>query len=281
MQVALHPPPAPTTGSPPTRRLARTESADGNQTSLGTAHPSRWPLGLWIVVAALASSWKVDYTLGAFSFAPAAALLAGTWLGPKRGALTQVASSAILGFAGLAFTSLVPAGDWGFRAGLIAAAWTAGQVARPDSSGAHPAAKVRLAVFGAAGATAALAVRLIPQSIPGQVGIYFALTFLFATASAVFFAYRLVPEPVRVIGYAFCLMPYYAAGVGFSWLLVVASPETAAASGIPNRLSDLVFHAYIAHLPPQLIAIVVIAYLVCAIDRREGQERPMVIGAPR
>ena len=257
------------------------EVADGFSNPLGIAHPSRWPLALWVLVSLLASALHVEYTLGSFSFAPAAALLAGTWLGPHRGALTQLLSSAILAAAWFFVPAAAPVGDWGFRLGLIAAAWVAGQVATPDGNGAHPRALVRLSVFSAAGGTAALVFVIIPRSTSGQVGVYFALTFLLATAIAIFYAYRLVPEPGRVIGYAFCLMPYYAAGVAFGWLLVVASPATAAASGIPERLRDLVFHAYISHLPPELITIVVIAYLVCAVDRNEGDERPVVMDASR
>ena len=241
-------------------------------------HPSRWPPVVWAAMSIGAGLLRVQYTLGAFSFAPAVALLCGTWLGWRRAGLVQAAAAAALLPATLLVPELGNAGDWGFRAGLIVSAVLAGVIARPDDTGAHPVRAVRLTVFGAAGATAALVVMVVPRQ---SSGVLFALTFLLATSIAVFYAYRMVPEPGRVIGYAFCLLPYYAAGM--VWNLMVASflPATAALAGIPDRWQDILFHAYFAHLPTDLIAVVVVAYLVCALDRGGTSEGPMAIGASR
>jgi len=241
-------------------------------------HPSRWPVAVWVAVSIGAGLLRVPYTLGAFSFAPAAALLSGTWLGARRAGFVQLAAAAALLPATLLVPDLGNPGDWGFRAGLVASAGLAGVLSRPDESGAHPGRAIRLVVFGAAGATAGLVVMVVPRQ---SSGVLFALTFLLATAIAVFYAYRMVPEPGRVIGYAFCLLPYYVAG--FAWNLMVARflPATAAMAGIPDRWQEILFHAYLAHLPTELIAIVVISYLVCALDRGGASEGPMAIGRSR
>jgi len=241
-------------------------------------HPSSWPLAVWVLLSVGGSLLRVQFTLGGFSFAPAIALLSGTWLGWQRAALVQVIAGAALVGLGLFFPELDGPAEWGFRLGLVACAAIAGRVATPDGNGAHPSRFVHLAVFGAAGATIALVVVIVPRQ---SSGVMFALTFLMATSIGVFYAYRMVPEPGRVIGYAFCLLPYYALGVG--WNLIVARwlPATAALAGIPAHWDDILFHAYFAHLPSELIAIVVIAYLVCVLDRSGADRGPMAIAAPR
>lgn len=221
---------------------------------------------------------RVQYTLGGFSFAPAVALLCGTWLGSRKAAIVQAVAAAMLILLGMLWPELGYPGDWGFHLGLIAAAFLSGKIARPDGNGAHPVRAVRLAVFGAAGATAGLVMMVVPRQ---SSGVLFALTFLLATSIAVFYAYRMVPEPGRVIGYAFCLLPYY--GVGIAWNLALARflPARAALAGIPDDWEEILFHAYFAHLPSELIAVVVISYLVCALDRGGTSGGPMAIGASR
>lgn len=241
-------------------------------------HPSAWPLGLWVALSIIAALLRVDFTLGAFSFAPAVALLSGTWLGWRRAALVQAIAAAAVVPLGFALPELTDPVEWGYRIGVVAAAALAGIFATPDGNGAHPVRSVRMTVFGAAGATAAL----VTIVVPGQSsGVMFAFVFLLATVIAVFYAYRMVPEPGRVIGYAFCLIPYFVLGVG--WNLIVARwmPTTAALSGVPSAWDDIVFHAYFAQLPSQLIALVVISYLVCALDRGGTASGPMAIGASR
>lgn len=231
-------------------------------------HPSNWPLGLWLVLATGAGLLRVQYTLGGFSFGPPVALLAGTWLGWRRGALLQALATVAMTPFGLLFPETLPGlnnpGEWGFRLGLIAAAAVAGLIATPDGNGAHPRRAVRMAVFGAAGATAGLAVIVVPRQ---SSGVLFGAAFVLATTIAIFYAYRIVPEPGRVVGYAFCLVPYYTLGVGWSLLVARLLPATAALAGIPERWHEVLFHAFLAHLPSDMIAIVVIAYLVCALDR--------------
>ena len=244
-------------------------------------HPSRWPLALWVLLSLGGALLKVDYTLGSFSFATAAALLSGTWLGPWRAASVQAAASVLLVPVSLVFPAAADVGDWGFRLGLIAAAFLAGKVATPNNKGAHPTRLVRVAVFGSAGVTAGLVVTIMPRMTLGDLGTYFALIFLLGTALAVFYAYRMVPEPGRVIGYAFCLLPYYFAGVAWIWLLGVLSPATARAYDLPTGVRETVFFAYISHLTPELISLVVIAYLVCAVDGTHRPEGPLAIGSSR
>lgn len=221
---------------------------------------------------------RVQYSLGAFSFAPAAALLAGTWLGWRRAVLVQTIAAAALISAGAVFAGLNNPADWGFRVGLIASAALAGVISTPDGSGAHPTRSIRLAVFGAAGLTAALARVIVPRQSSGA---FFAAAFVLATVIAVYYAYRMVPEPGRVVGYAFCLLPYYTAGLAWNAMLVRWLPARAVLAGIPDRWDDIVFHGYLAHLPNELIAIVVISYLVCALDRSGATHGPMGIGASR
>jgi len=241
-------------------------------------HPSRWPAPVWVALSLLAGLLRVQYTLGAFSFAPAVALLSGTWLGWRRAAVVQAAAAALMIPAGMLFAELNGPGEWGFRVGGILSAALAGVIATPDGNGAHPTRAVRLTVFGAAGATAALVFVIVPRQ---SSGVMFALTFLLATSIAVFYAYRMVPEPGRVVGYVFCLLPYYALGVGWNVIVSRWLPATAALAGIPDGWSDIVFHAYLAHMPSELIAVVVISYLVCALDRGGTAHGPMAIGAPR
>ena len=112
-------------------------------------------------------------------------------------------------------------------------------------------------------------------------GAFFALTFVLATAIAVYYAYRMVPESGRVVGYAFCLLPYYGAGLLGNAMMVRWLPARAVLAGIPHRWDEIVFHGYLAHLPNELIVIVVISYLVCALDRSGATHGPMAIGASR
>jgi hypothetical protein len=245
-------------------------------------HPSRWPLGVWISFSLVAGLLRVQYTLGGFSFGTPVALLSGTWLGWRRAALVQAVAAALLVpigmLAGDALPDLNSAAVWGFRVGLVAAAALAGLVATADGNGAHPTRGVRLAVFGAAGGTIGLVTVVAPEQ---SSGVMFALIFLLAGAIAVFYAYRMVPEPGRVIGYAFCLLPYYTLGVGWDFMVARFAPATAALAGIPDQWHDVVFHAYLAQLPSELIALVVISYLVCALDRGGAERGPMAIGASR
>jgi len=224
---------------------------------------------------------KVDYTLGSFSFATAAALLSGTWLGPWRAAAVQAAATLLLVPVSLVFPGAADVGDWGFRLGLVAAAFVAGKVATPDGNGAHPTRWVRMTVLAAAAVTAGLAVTIMPRMTLGDLGTYFALIFLLGTALAVFYGYRMVPEPGRVIGYVFCLLPYYLAGMAWIWLLGALGPATARAHDLPTGVRETIFFAYLSHLTPELLSVVVIAYLVCATDRTHGAEGPLAIGSSR
>ena len=247
----------------------------------GRLHPSRWPPAFWILGTAGIAFLSVEYTLGSFSFAPAIALLSGTWLGAKRGALVQILATAIMIPVAFVSPATVNPGEWCFRLGLVFSAALAGSIASPDDNGARPVRAVWWTVFGVASVTTMLALIFIPQITKGTIGVYYALTFLLGTAIAVFYAYKMVPEPGRVVGYFFCLYPYYIAGFSGNVLLATWSSDTATVASLPDRWRDILFHAYFSHLPGELISLVVIAYIVCAVDRKGATNGPLAIGMSR
>jgi biotin transporter BioY len=235
-------------------------------------HPGRWPLVVWVVLALAAEALRVDYTLGAFSFAPAVALLAGTWLGPRRGALSQAIAVACLAVLALVMPSTASIGEWGFHLGRVAAAWVAGQVAPPTDRGAHPSVRIRLVVLSAAVATIALMIMTAGSSsglpgVPERLSMLFLVAFLVAPAFVVWYAWRIVPQPSRVISYAYSLMPYYALGLAWPWTLTRFFPATAAAAGSLASNPEILFHGYLAHVPGDVIGVVLISYIVCAVNR--------------
>lgn len=232
-------------------------------------HPSNWHLAAWIALTVAADLLRVGYTMGSFSLAPAVALMAGTWAGPRRGAMSQ----AVAVVAQAALAPAVPvvgvAADWGFRIGRIAAAWVAGQVAPADEQGGRPPQRVR--VLLAVAAVLTVVVVVYSRSHFGQepIGTFFAATFLMAALIAGFYARKIVPEPGRVLAYAWALLPYYAVAIVTAIGVAAWRPE---ATGIPGPFTPraLMFHAYLAHLPGDLIGLVVVAYLVGAVEGRAG-----------
>ena len=244
-------------------------------------HPSRWPLAVWLLVSVGVAYLRVDYTLGSLSFAPAIALLSGTWLGSLRAASVQALATTTLIPAAILVPGTVHPGEWGFRLGLVASAALAGAVSKPDDSGARPPRPIRLTVFGVACATAVLVAVVVPRVAARDVGVVFGLTFVLATAIGVFYSYKIVAEPGRVAGYFFCLLPYYATGFAANMLLAWWRPDVAIAAGIPDDWTEILFHAYFSHLPGELISLVVIAYVVCAIDRQGAADGPYAISASR
>ncbi|MFQ5745098.1 MAG: hypothetical protein ACE5HV_16170 [Acidobacteriota bacterium] len=232
-------------------------------------HPRHWPLAGWVLLSLGANALRVDYTLGAFSFAPAIALLSGTWLGHRRGALSQALATGCLAALSVLLPGTVPGNEWGFHLGHIAAAMVAGRIAPPDDAGAHPRGRVKLVVWSTAVLTAMVIWRSGFQIAPPPAGRYFVLTFLMAAVIVLFYAWRLLPEPARVLGYAYCLLPYYALGLGWTWGFAHAVPVLARAIDTPTSAAAILFHGYLTHLPGDLIGIVVIAYLVCAFDRAD------------
>lgn len=201
-------------------------------------HPANWPLAVWFVLSLAAAFVQVDYTVGLYSFAPAVALLSGTWKGPRDAVLVQGLTAAALLVIASSAPGTVSAGEWGFRIGVIITAGLAGLIARPDGNGAHPATAVRLTVFSVAGLSLALVPIIAPRM---NYGSLFAMTFVLGTAIAVFYAYKLVPEPGRVIGYAFCLIPYYALGIGWTLFLTRWNPAAAVLAGVPGRWYEVLF----------------------------------------
>ena len=244
-------------------------------------HPSRWPLTIWTLGSAGIAFLRVEYTLGSFSFAPAIALLCGTWLGPKRAVLVQFVATTIMIPLAIVSPETVGPGEWSFRLGLILCALVAGVIAPADDNGANPPRAVWWTVFGVASATALLVMVFVPQITKGIIGVYFGLTFLLATAIAVFYAYKMVPEPGRVVGYFFCLLPYYIAGFAGNVILAAWNPDTGTAASMPDRWADILFYSYFSHLPGELISLVVIAYVVCAVDRNGAMDGPLAISRSR
>jgi len=242
-------------------------------------HPSRWPLAVWVVLALVAEALRVDYTLGAFSFAPVVALLAGTYLGSRRGALSQAIAVACLALVAMIFPATTSLGEWGFHLGRILAAWVAGQVAPFDDRGAHPDWRVRLVVLSAAVGTVVLII-LTAGSTSGvpignsPLGGLFVVAFLVAPAFVVWYAWRIVPQPSRVISYAYSLMPYYALGLSWPWAINRFWGATSSAAGSLATNQEIVFHGYLAHIPGDVIAIVLISYIVCAINRASESMAP-------
>lgn len=246
-------------------------SANPPQTGL-RFHPGQWPLVVWVVLALVAEALRVDYTLGAFSFAPVAALLAGTYLGPRRGALSQAIAVACLALVAVFFPATSSFGEWGFHLGRVLAAWVAGQVAPADDRGAHPPLRVRLVVLSAAVATIALIIMTAGSTsgIPignSPLGGLFVVAFLVAPGFVVWYAWRIVPQPSRVISYAYSLMPYYATGLAWPWAISHFWGGASIAAGFPATDQEIIFHGYLAHIPGDVIAIVLISYIVCAINR--------------
>ena len=244
-------------------------------------HPSRWPLVIWTLGSTGIAFLRVEYTLGSFSFAPAAALLCGTWLGPKRAALVQFVSTAVMVPVAIVSPEAVGPGEWSFRLGLILSALVAGVIAPADDNGANPPRAVWWTVFSVASGTALLVMVFIPRITRGTIGVYFALTFLLATAIAVFYAYKMVLEPGRVVGYFFCLLPYYIAGFIGNVIWATWNPSTATVASVPERWEEILFYSYFSHLPGELISLVVIAYVVCAVDRNGTMDGPLAIGKSR
>ena len=242
-------------------------------------HPSQWPLPVWVVLALVAEALRVDYTLGAFSFAPVVALLAGTYLGPRRGALSQAIAVGCLALVAVFSPATASFGEWGFHLGRVLAAWVAGQVAPADDRGAHPAVRVRLVVLSAAVATVALIIMTAGSTsgVPigsSPLGGLFVVAFLVAPAFVVWYAWRIVPQPSRVISYAYSLMPYYALGLAWPWALNHFWDGASIAAGSLATDQEILFHGYLTHIPGDVIAIVLISYIVCAVNRATESMAP-------
>jgi len=233
-------------------------------------HPSRWHILAWVALTLVVDGLDVDYTVGSFSLAPAVALMAGTWAGSRRGAMSQAIVVVALAAVAPALPVATFASDWGFRIGRIAAAWVAGQVAPASEEGGRPPRRVRVALAVAAVLTGFVV--YYSRSHFGQwpIGTYFAVTFLLAALIAAFYARKIVPEPGRVLSYAWALLPYYAIALVTTVAVAAWRPE---ATGIPGAFTPraLLFHGFLAHLPGDLIGIVVVAYLVGAVEGRAAR----------
>jgi hypothetical protein len=127
-------------------------------------------------------------------------------------------------------------------------------------------------VLSAAVATIALMIMTAGSSsglpgVPERLSMLFLVAFLVAPAFVVWYAWRIVPQPSRVISYAYSLMPYYALGLAWPWTLTRFFPATAAAAGSLASNPEILFHGYLAHVPGDVIGVVLISYIVCAVNR--------------
>jgi len=193
----------------------------------------------------------------------------------------QFIATAVLIPVAVVSPGTVGPGEWSFRLGLILSALVAGVIAPANDNGASPPRAVWLTVFSVATGSALLVMVLVPRITKGTIGVYFALTFLLATAIAVFYAYKMVLEPGRVVGYFFCLLPYYIAGFVGNVILATWNPGTGTVASMPERWGEILFYSYFSHLPGELISLVVIAYVVCAVDRNGTMDGPFAIGKSR
>ena len=229
-----------------------------------------WPLWVWVLLAIIAATLRIELTVGAFSLAPGIALLSGSFLGPARGARSQALALLVVAPASLLLPGIGGPEDWAYGLGHVAAAAAAGVLA---PAGREPTAHRRWVRWGLV-AAAALALSTIatwngPAAAP-QLRFYYASALGMAVVITLYYAHRLLPHPGRVLGFLCGLLPYYAAGMAGALLLQLAGRLPAAVRVIGWALPDLLFYGYLSHLPGDLLAVVLVAYLTSAERRPEG-----------
>ena len=213
---------------------------------------------------------RVDYTVGAFTLAPATALLSGS-VGGAVGVRGQVIAALLVPPLTLLWSGYGDPSDWGYDIGRVfAAAATARWV--PAGSPIRSNRIGRLAVVGAL-LLAVLAVSLWEERSDGlQIKLYYGAVLVLAAVITLYHAYKLVPEPARIPGYVAGLLAYYPCGMAGAWLVFRLLPGTDPQS-IALEPASLLFHGYLTHLPGDLLALVLAAFL-------SSQQRPLG-AAPR
>lgn len=238
--------------------------------------PADWPLWAWTGLTVVAALLEVDYSLGAFSLAPAVALMAGSFLGPRRGALSQAAALPIWIVLSLLVVGDARVAAWGYGAGRIALAAMSGQAA-PASRRVEKVSRKQAAVLAALAVAVGFVLwrRFTAPGSPQAPERYFAAVFALAIVIGLYYTWRIVPEVGRVIAYLYSLLPYYGVALIWLWALSLAAP--ARVPGIePGDPAYLVFHGFLAHLPPDSLMAVLAAYLASGGDGRRVAGRGRV-----
>lgn len=217
--------------------------------------PRQWPPWVWALLTLTVTAVGYELTIGRYSFGTGVALLAGSYLGPRRGAYAQVlAAGPALLLTGLGLVGSPV--EWGYLVGQIAAAALAGWLAPADKTLHRPRLVWRTAVLMIAAAIPAAMAWQEPWA-GLQLRAYYNAVLTMAMVIACLYAMRLVQHPLRVLGFMVALVPYYL--VGLNWVLVLSwwngQPVTGA-----ETWGNLIFHGYVAHLPADVLTGVVVAF---------------------
>jgi hypothetical protein len=217
--------------------------------------PRNWPPWAWALCTLLATALGYELTLGRYSLGTGIALLAGAYLGPRRGAYSQLLAAGpalLITGTGLVGTPI----EWGYLVGHIGTAALAGWLAPADLPLQHPRFAWRTAVLMIAAAIPAANAWQEPW-VGMQLRTYYNAVLVMALVIAFFYAIRLVRHPLRVLGFMAALVPFYVAGL--DWILVLGWWGGAPVPGAESW-GNLVFHGYVAHLPADVLTGVVVAF---------------------
>ncbi|NKB89808.1 MAG: hypothetical protein GKS06_16465 [Acidobacteria bacterium] len=217
--------------------------------------PREWPAWAWALATLAATAFGYELTLGRYSLGTGIALLAGSFLGSRRGAYSQVLAAGpalLLTGTGLIGSSV----EWGYIVGHIAAAAMAGWLAPADKPLQHPRWVWRTAVVMLAAAVPAAMAWQEPWA-GLQLRTYYNSVLVMALVIAFYYAMRLVRHPMRVLGFMVALAPFYI--LGLDWVLILERLQGESVAGA-ETWGNLVFHGYVAHLPADVLSGVVVAF---------------------
>ena len=217
--------------------------------------PRHWPPWAWALLTLAATVLGYELTLGRYSLGTGIALLAGSYLGPRRGAYVQVLAAGpalLITGLGLVGSSV----EWGYLLGQIAAAALAGWLAPADKPLQHGAWVWRTAVLMIAVAVPAAMAWQEPWA-GLRLRTYYNAVLMMALVIAFYYAMRLVKHPLRVLGFMVALVPFYVAGL--DWILFLGWWRGTPIAGA-ETWGNLVFHGYVAHLPADVLTGVIVAF---------------------
>jgi len=217
--------------------------------------PRRWPPWAWALCTLTATVLGYELTLGRYSLGTGFAMMAGSFLGSRRGAYSQLlAAGPALVVTGLGLVGSPV--EWGYLVGHIGVAAAAGWLAPADL----PLQRLRLSWR--------IAVLMIAVAVPASMAwqepwaglrlrTYYNAVLLMALIIAFYYAMRLVKHPLRVLGFMVALVPFYVAGL--DWVLILGWWRGMPVAGA-ETWGNLVFHGYVAHLPADVLTGVVAAF---------------------
>jgi hypothetical protein len=217
--------------------------------------PREWPPWAWALLTLAATPLGYQLSLGRHSLGTGIALLAGSYLGARRGAYAQLLAlgpALLLTGTGLAGSPV----EWGYLVGQVGAAALAGWLAPADQRLQHPRLVWRTAVLMIAAAIPAALAWQEPWA-GLQLRTYYNAVLVMALVIAIYYAMRLVKHPLRVLGFMVALLPFYAAGL--DWILILGWWQGAPVAGA-ETWGNLAFHGYVAHLPADVLTGVVVAF---------------------